>query len=251
LANRTWPPFLHDAMKGLESENWYVLLGVDPGASSFEINHAYKELQQLYREDSLASYSFFSKKERIDILARLEEAYSVLMDEEKRAEYDRGLVERGMPSEEIPFQEDRMIFRGLSTSRQFTQHALLTIRDELKVVASSNPAVQEILGRDILSGRELKGIRDELKVSLEAISEMTKIRRVFLRALEEDEIEKIPSQMFLKSFLKAYAQCLGLDPDQVVSRYLKRLEDLPVGGSQAPLDDGKLCKVAPSIEDVK
>ena len=238
-------------MKGLETENWYVLLGVDPGASSFEINHAYKELHQLYREDSLASYSFFSKKERADILARLEEAYATLMDEEKRAHYDRVLVERGMPSEEIPFQEDRKIFRRLSTSRQFTQHALLTIRDELKEIASSNSVVQEILGRDILSGKELKEIRDELGVSLEAISEMTKIRRVFLLALENDEIEKVPSQMFLKSFLKAYAQCLGLDPDQVAGRYLKRLGDLPSGGLQASPEDGKRCKIAPSIEDIK
>jgi cytoskeletal protein RodZ len=31
--------------------------------------------------------------------------------------------------------------------------------------------------------------------------------------------------MFLKSFLKAYAQSLGLDADFVVSRYLKRINN--------------------------
>ncbi len=210
-------------MKNLRTENWYAFLGVDPHASTFEINHAYKELYQLYGEDSLASYSFFSRKEREDLLAKLDEAYSTLIDEEKRSQYDRTLAERGILSEEIASQGDRKIFQRLSTSRHFTQHALLTIRDELKGMASSNPVVQEILGQEVLSGKDLKGIREALGVSLEVVAEMTKVRPLFLRALEEDDSGKVPSQMLLKSFLKAYAQCLGLDADLVANRYLKRL----------------------------
>ena len=220
-------------MKRFGAESWYALLGVDPNASSFEINHAYKEMHLLYDEDSLASYSFFSKKEREDLLAKLEEAHSTLMDEEKRSRYDRALRERDMRPEEILSQEDRKTFQRLSTSKHFSHHALLTIRDELRAVASSNPVVQEVLGRTVLSGKDLKGIRNELGVSLEAIAEMTKVRRVFLRALEDDEFDKIPSQMLLKSFLKAYAQCLGLDADHVASLYLKRLSPEPGGGLQA------------------
>jgi transcriptional regulator with XRE-family HTH domain len=238
-------------MKGLETEDWYVLLGVDPSASSFEINHAYKELCQLYREDSLASYSFFTRKEREHLLAKLEEAHATLMDEEKRFQYDRALAQRDVPPGETPFRGVRKTFQRVSTSRHFTQHALLTIRGELKEMASSNPVVQEILNRDVLSGKDLKAMRDELGVSLEAIAEMTRVRRVFLRALEDDEFEKVPSPMFLKSFLKAYAQCLGLDAEHVAGRYLKRLGDGPSGGSQPHLASVKLRKSIPSMDDGK
>ena len=238
-------------MKGLETENWYVLLGVDPSASSFEVNHAYKELYQLYREDSLASYSFFTRKEREHLLAKLEEAHATLMDEEKRFQYDRALAQRDVSPGEIPFRGVRKTFQRVSTSRHFTQHALLTIRGELKEMASSNPVVQEILNRDVLSGKDLKAMRDELGVSLEAIAEMTRVRRVFLRALEDDEFEKVPSPMFLKSFLKAYAQCLGLDAEHVAGRYLNRLGDGPTGDSQPHLESVKPSKITPSMDDGK
>jgi curved DNA-binding protein CbpA len=207
----------------LKAENWYALLGVDPHASSFEINHAYKALHQLYGEDSLASYSFFPRKEREDLLAKLDEAYSTLIDEEKRSQYDRALSERGILPGDPTSRGGRKTLQRLSASSHFTRHALLTVRDELKGMASSSPVIHEILGRDVLSGKDLKGIRDALGVSLEVVAEMTKVRPVFLRALEEDEFGKVPSQMLLKSFLKAYAQCLGLDADLVASRYLKRL----------------------------
>lgn len=101
----------------------------------------------------------------------------------------------------------------------------LRIRNKLKAVVSSNPIIQEILTHDVLSGKDLKKVRDELGVSLEMIAEMVKVRIVFLRAIEDDQFEKTPSRMFLKSFLRAYAQCIGLDAGVVASRYLKRIND--------------------------
>ena len=85
--------------------------------------------------------------------------------------------------------------------------------------------IQEILANDVLSGKDLKKIRDELGVSLEEIAEMVKVRIVYLHAIEDDQFEKAPSRIFLKGFLRAYAQCMGLDADVVASRYLKRIHD--------------------------
>jgi cytoskeletal protein RodZ len=92
-------------------------------------------------------------------------------------------------------------------------------------MASSNSVIQKILAQDVLSGNDLKKIREELGVSLEMIAGMAKVRVVLLRAIEEDQFEKTPSRIFLKSFLRAYAQCIGLDVDLVASRYLKRIPD--------------------------
>ena len=212
-------------MKRLMDQNFYELLGVEFNASAFEINRAYKENYQLYHETSLVSYSLLSGEERRQVLARLDEAYSTLIDEEKRSRYDQSLVECGILKEGMESQDEPRAVRLMSDSEHSPINTILTIRDEMKAAVSSNPVIQEILTHDVLWGKDLKRIRDELGVSLETIAEMTKVRIIFLRAIEDDEFEKAPSRMFLKSFLKAYAQSLGLDADFVASRYLKRINN--------------------------
>jgi len=212
-------------MMRLTEENFYRLLEVDVDASPFEIVGAYKDMKYLYGEDSLASYSFFSGEERREILAKLDEAYSTLMDEEKRSRYDRSLMERDTLQEGARSPRDRKTFRCVSGSKYGTSSAPLKIRNELKDIVASNPVIQEILSYDVLSGEDLKKIREALGISLELIGEITKVRLIYLRAIEEDEFNRAPSRMFLRSFLKSYAQSIGLDAATVVTRYLKRIHD--------------------------
>jgi curved DNA-binding protein CbpA len=212
-------------MKRLNEQDFYELLGVEFDASPFEINRAYKENYQLYHEDSLVSYSLFSRGEREEILAKLDEAYSTLIDDKKRSRYNQSLIERGILQEGRRSQDGRKTIGLISDSKHATNNTILTVREELKAMASSNPVVQEILTHDVLCGKDLKRIREELGVSLEIISELTKVRTIFLRAIEEDEYEKAPSRMFLKSYVKAYAQSMGLEADLVASRYLRRMNN--------------------------
>jgi curved DNA-binding protein CbpA len=206
-------------------QNFYELLGIEFDVSSFEISRAYKENYQLYHEDSLVSYSLFSREEREKILARLDEAYATLIDEKKRSGYDQSLIECGILKEGMKSQDGRKTIGLISDSKVSTNNTILAIRNELKAMVSSNPVIQEILTHDALWGKDLKRIRDELGVSLEIIREMTKVRMTFLRAIEEDEYEKVPSRMFLKSYVKVYAQSIGLDGDFVASRYLNKITD--------------------------
>ena len=218
-------------MKKLQDQHFYELLNVEFNASPLDISRAYKDLHELYREDSLASYSFFSKQEREEILAKLHEAYSTLMDEDKRYRYDRLLIERGILPEEMQFQAEHRALRQASLANSFIRNPLLKITDELRALTSSNSVIQEILSYEALSGKDLKRIRKELGISLEVIGEITKIRPIFLRAIEDDAFNIAPSKMFLKSYLKAYAQCMGLDANIVANRYLKRLDEQKASGS--------------------
>ena len=212
-------------MKKLQDQHFYELLNVDFNASPLDISRAYKELHELYGEDSLASYSFFSKQEREEILAKLQEAYSTLMDEDKRYRYDRLLIERGILPEEMQFQAEHRALRRASPSNPFIRNPLFKITDELKSLTASNSVIQEILSCEVLSGGDLKRIRKELGISLEVIVEITKIRPMFLHAIEDDAFDIAPSRMFLRSYLKAYAQCIGLDANIVANRYLKRIDE--------------------------
>jgi len=212
-------------MKKLQDQHFYELLNVEFNASPLDISRAYKEVHELYREDSLASYSFFSKQEREEILAKLQEAYSTLMDEDKRYRYDRLLIERGILPEEMQFQAEHRALRRASPSHHVIRNPLLKITDELKGLTTSNSVIREIFSNEVLSGKDLKRIRKELGISLEVIGEITKIRPIFLHAIEDDAFDIAPSRMFLKSYLKAYAQCIGLDANIVANRYLKRIDE--------------------------
>jgi cytoskeletal protein RodZ len=46
-----------------------------------------------------------------------------------------------------------------------------------------------------------------------------------LEWIEEEAFEKLPALVYLKGFLKSYAQSLGLDPQKVVEEYLRLIEE--------------------------
>jgi hypothetical protein len=61
----------------------------------------------------------------------------------------------------------------------------------------------------------------------------TKIRGKYLRALEDERFELLPSHTYIKGFLRSYAEYLGLDGQLYVDEYNSRFvigeEDAPVG----------------------
>lgn len=68
-------------------------------------------------------------------------------------------------------------------------------------------------------GEKLRREREMRGVSLEEISESTKIGTRSLRALEEDDFDKLPGGIFNKGFVRAYARFLGLDEEQTVADF--------------------------------
>ncbi len=75
-------------------------------------------------------------------------------------------------------------------------------------------------------GKYLKTRRESQKLSLNQVAKETRIREAILRAIEEDKYEDLP-QLYIKSFMSAYAVCLGLDPNEVIQLHQKYLKSLP------------------------
>jgi cytoskeleton protein RodZ len=69
-------------------------------------------------------------------------------------------------------------------------------------------------------GERLQREREMRGITLEEISESTKITSRCLRALEEEEFDKLPGGVFNKGFVRAYAAYLGLDEDQAVADFV-------------------------------
>jgi transcriptional regulator with XRE-family HTH domain len=77
-------------------------------------------------------------------------------------------------------------------------------------------------------GRYLRGERELRKVSLEEVSKFTRIKEQYLSAIEEDRYDLLPSAIYVKGYLTAYARYLGLDPNDTVLRYQRCLKELTI-----------------------
>lgn len=65
-------------------------------------------------------------------------------------------------------------------------------------------------------GERMQREREMRSISLEEIAESTKIGCRMLRALEEEDFDKLPGGIFNKGFVRAYAKFLGIDEEQAV-----------------------------------
>ena len=68
-------------------------------------------------------------------------------------------------------------------------------------------------------GDKLRREREMRGVSLEEIAESTKIGTRSLRALEDEDFEKLPGGIFNRGFVRAYSRFLGLDEEQTVADF--------------------------------
>jgi cytoskeleton protein RodZ len=81
-------------------------------------------------------------------------------------------------------------------------------------------------------GSTLREARMRAHIDLSEIEEQTKIRARYLRALENEEWGLLPGEAYTKSFLRAYAQALGLDGRALVEEY-KATYERPADGPRA------------------
>ncbi len=68
-------------------------------------------------------------------------------------------------------------------------------------------------------GKYLKRERENRKISLREVSKHIRVREQFLKAVEEDRHDLLPTFTYVKGFLSAYARYLGLDPNEIILRY--------------------------------
>jgi DnaJ-class molecular chaperone len=196
-------------MKSIKDQTYYEILEISPTASSKEIQRAYEHAKETFHADSVAVYSLFSEEEVKEIEEAVEEAYRVLTDEALRRNYNQSdfqMVQMagGQPTE--TFSEARGISRERKPSLSFTG---------LSFSVEEGP----------YRGKTLKQIREGMGIELQTISKEMKINIKILEWIEEEAFEKLPALVYLKGFLKSYAQSLGLNPPKVVEEYLRFKEE--------------------------
>src|ERR1700733_13657879 len=84
-------------------------------------------------------------------------------------------------------------------------------------------------------GATLREARMRERIDVSEIEATTKIRAKYLRALENEEWSLLPGPTFVKSFLRTYAEALGLDGKALVEEPPPPQESQGDGGPGEPI----------------
>jgi cytoskeleton protein RodZ len=74
-------------------------------------------------------------------------------------------------------------------------------------------------------GEALRSERLRLGLGLEQIATQTKIGQYLLQAIEANQFDRLPGGLLTRSFLRQYAQVVGLDADEVVASFKQQFEE--------------------------
>jgi len=210
-------------LRELLDQDHYEVLEAKRGASPQEIDRAYRVVRSAYEGDSIALYSVYGEAEAGMILEQIDEAYQVLSDESTRKAYDRLLDDRqateveSLPAEssleEVSQAHD---FDDDETHMDFREDQM-EARDE-EIVGSPSAETSEF------DGSSLRRARLRAGVELKEISDITKVSITNLKNIEDEEFKDLPASVYIRGFVMAYANTLGLDAEKVATDYMARVE---------------------------
>ena len=243
-----------------QGTNYYEILEVDRDAPQNEIHQAYQRAKSTYSADNPALYSMFSKEEAKELSRMIEEAYSVLGNHNQRKAYDQSLLQneqtdsQPMPAASAPKSQpapqspqakanaheqlpefdvsDAMAATsGVGESyivrkREAPKPTLPpgTGRTSLSTYKVDEAFESEIANIDDWDGSLLKKVRTYKGVSLDQVSDATRISKTYLNAVESNDYASLPAPVFVRGFVVQLARILGLNENKVATSYMKILK---------------------------
>lgn len=187
----------------LSEPTLYDVLMTHPAAGDEELRKAYRRQRDIFSPGSLPLSSLLRENELSQARARIEEAHDTLLDPVRRRAYDLSTFPERRELRHEPGPE--------RNSALDLERALL--REEL---------AQEISPETRFTGALLRRVRESLGVEIEQIAHRTKISRVQLQAIEDEDFAELPAFVYLRGFVQELAKFLDLDPTQVARTYLQR-----------------------------
>lgn len=220
-------------MKRLIEQNYYELLGVSSKASFEEVRSAYDQATSVYSNDSIPTYSLFTQEERKQIQARLVDAYKILTNSQLRKEYNQILMEKGELSPQeigVSSLEDVAVPKGKLT--EVTVESLIQEEKSETLNQAYDSTLDLFNEYTSVTGKNIKMVRLAGEITLEEIYRKTNIPKQALEDIEEEHFEKLPALVYLKGFLKAYADALMVNQAQMVDGYVKRFLEWKTTGQK-------------------
>ena len=207
-----------------EPLSYYDILELTADATPQEIRSAYLRLKASYNKDNVAHYSVYSRDETDQMLHKIEEAYIVLSNPERRKAYD--LSHQGDFSASHG-HADHSSFRAESTVPATVMPSISgapAVSTFVDPFFSHTDSDQLVSTEQEWSGSTIKRIRESKRISIEDLADYTRISKKYLIALEEEAYQKLPAVVYVRGFLQQVSKRLKLPTDIVVQKYVQRLK---------------------------
>ncbi len=75
-------------------------------------------------------------------------------------------------------------------------------------------------------GSYLKRERELRNIPLEEVARRTHVQWGYLQAMESDRFEKLPGFTFARGYVRAYAECIGLNSEETLLHFEEYLKSL-------------------------
>jgi len=224
-----------------EKKNYYDVLEIPSNASPQEIENAYTRARNAYSSDSVALYSLMTKDECDAVLRLIEEAYSIIGFPEKRREYDRlrGYNQSGIAANSAATDvnhgasafenrpKDSVQYEDFGSNLIEAKVSKITAQKKFGLEYEENSEFdKKIADCSDFTGSFLKKIREYKNVSIERMAEMTRISKTHITALENEELAKLPADVYVRGYVYQYAKVLKLNPDAVAASFLLNFKKL-------------------------
>lgn len=217
-------------MIDLDSLNPYEVLDVDPRSTIAEIKRAFQIALKTYGPGHMATCGLFTEEQREEILNKVQEAYNILMDPERRRQWDDILRQKGLyPQQDetkpsLKMGPAEILPRGVTSMRTIPKPPKeedLSRKEEIESMVKE--ILQQAMERREWTGAIFRKIREIRGLSLEDVAQKTKIGRGHIRSIEEDAYTFLPPDVYVKGFLTQIAKVLKVDPELVVPPLMERI----------------------------
>ncbi len=199
-------------MPQLPKHNYYEILELPTNAAQHEVTTAYDRAKRTYSGENPAIYTVFSDSEARELLGLIEEAYSVLGNKTLRSIYDQRLLSSQFSIDDLSYSSI------LGASKQYYPEP----KAEMKRPQYQKDAEfeKEIFAQTQWDGPFIKKVREYKGLSIERISEKTKINPYYISSIEKMEEKSLPASVFVRGYVSQIAKELGLNDKLVADSYL-------------------------------
>jgi len=195
--------------------NYYDILEVSSHCPQHEITTAYERAKSTYSVDNPAIYTMFNQEEARELLKMVEEAYLVLGNKILRTLYDEKIGQQ-KPLSSLTFESLQAESKSLFS--ETPKKSVQANSEKYKVDADFE---NEIINKTDWSGEDLKKVREYKKITIEKMSDTTKISSYYIQAIEKIDVKNLPAYVFVRGYVSQISKNLGLDEKKVCDSYMK------------------------------
>ncbi|MFM6928401.1 MAG: helix-turn-helix domain-containing protein [Bdellovibrio sp.] len=204
-------------MEATSRYNYYEILELTANAPQHEVSTAYERARTTYSGENPAIYTIFSEQEARELLVLIEEAYKILGNKILRNIYDQRLLSGHASLNELTY----------TSIMEASKQAFPEPKQEKKPAATftKNDAFEkEISTQENWTGEFLKKVREYKNISIERMSETTKINSWYVTAIEKTQPSDLPAVVFVRGYVVQIARALGLNDKVVADSYMKNFK---------------------------